>query len=286
MKVDWERAHEYPKKRQKIEGKYLLDLRSKIYELEQDIAEKDKEIDQHTEKLMITERSFTQLTEKFISSEKNLNQIVADLKAKLRTAETKILEQDTTKEKDTRGGISVERMVDLEQKIVNKDNELMRVKYNLEKTTKDVEILKSQLNQIIATKDQEVKKIMNNLAQTNQLVESLKYELTEATSGGTNIEIEKFRTEIEQKSKQIEISKQDLEYAISTKDKIIEKLERDLEAKIEKISELTTALNSLTQTNSTGQDGSPNILSRIAKQMALKGFVSEKEWEQMVKNNE
>jgi predicted RNase H-like nuclease (RuvC/YqgF family) len=255
--------------------------------LEREISEKDKEVDQSKDKLMITERSFTQLTEKFISSEKNLNNLVADLKSKLKAAETKLFEEETTKEKDTKVGVSIERVADLEQKVINKDNELMRVKFNLEKTTKDVESLKSQLNQIIATKDQEIRKIMTHLAQTNQLIDSLKNELSEATySGGSNIEVEKFRTEIEQKSKQIEISKQDLEYTIASKDKIIDKLERDLEAKIEKINELTAALNSLTQTNSNGQEGSPNILGRIAKLMAVKGFVSEKEFEQMVKNTE
>ena len=93
MRIDWELATIKPNKRQKVEGKYLLALRSKIYDLEHDLSQSNKEIEQAKEKLTITEQSFNQLTEKFIASEKNMNVNISDLKKKL--AETKVTEKWT-----------------------------------------------------------------------------------------------------------------------------------------------------------------------------------------------
>ncbi|TFG24870.1 MAG: hypothetical protein EU532_12190 [Promethearchaeota archaeon] len=276
MRIDWEIAQIRPNKKQKIEGKFLLDLRSKIYELEHDLAQKYKEIEQSKEKLTITEQSFNQLTEKFITTEKNLNNVISDLKKKLRLAEAKVTE------KGDRVDVSIDRIKELEQKISNKDNELMRVKFNLEKATKEIENIKSHLNANSAGKASQIGEIKNSLEKTNREVELLKQELEQSIAAKT-MNLTRFETELEQKTKQIEINKKDLDHTILTKDSIIAKLEKDLERKIKQIEDLNNTINDLyDQMSSTKPiktitlDGNL-VMKRIKELMDLKGFVTDKE---------
>ncbi len=281
MRIDWERAQIRPKKRQKIEGEHLLKLRGKIYGLEHELAQKNKEIDQAKEQLTITEQSFNKLTEKFITTEKNMDNIISDLKKKLRLAEANVTE------KVDRVDVSLERITDLEQKIANKDNELMRVKFNLEKTNKEIENLKNHLSQNSSGKESQIGQLRNDLERTNREIETLKQELEQGVST-RDLDVNRFKTIIEQKNKQIEISKKDLDHTILTKDSIIAKLEKDLESKIKQIEELNNNINELYGQMSNVQEPSKiitdesELMKRIKELMDLKGFVTDKELEQLM----
>jgi len=283
MRIDWELATIKANKRQKVEGKYLLALRSKIYDLEHDLSQRNKEIEQAKEKLTITEQSFNQLTEKFIASEKNMNINISDLKKKL--AETKVTEKVDSVD------VSLDRITDLEQKIVNKDNELMRVKYNLEKTNKEVENIKNHFLQNSSGKKNQIEKLRADLEITNREVEILKQELEQtASTKNLDVTVNRFKTEIEQKTKQIEINKKDLDHTILTKDSIIAKLEKDLESKINQIEELNNNINELYSQISNVKDpgvfvtnvsNESDLMKRIKELMDLKGFLTDKELEQL-----
>ena len=282
MRIDWELATVKPNRRQKIEGKYLLDLRTKIYDLEHELTQSNKEIEQAKEKLTITEQSFNQLTEKFITSEKNMNEVISDLKKKLRMAEIKVTE------KVDRVDVSLDRITELEQKIVNKDNELMRVKFNLEKTNKEIENIKNHFSQNSTGKEGQIKDLRSDLELTNREIEILKQELEQAVST-RNLNLN-FKTEIEQKNKQIEINKKDLDHTILTKDSIIAKLEKDLEEKINQIEELNNNIDSLysqisnvnePRLNLTNVTNESDLMKRIKELMDLKGFITDKELEQL-----
>ena len=281
MRIDWEYATIKPNRRQKIEGKYLLDLRSKIYDLEQELSQRNKEIDQSKEQLTITEQSFNQLTEKFIATEKNLNNVISDLKKKLLMAETKVTE------KVDRVDVSLDRITDLEQKIGNKDSELMRVKFNLEKTNKEIENIKNYFTQNSTGKESQIEELRNALERTNRDVEILKQEL-EQTDRKSIMDVERYKSEIEQKSKQIEINKRDLDHTILTKDSIIAKLEKDLEQKINQIEELNNNINELYGQMSNVQEprtiltDESDIMKTIKELMELKGFVTDKELESLM----
>jgi len=281
MRIDWELATIKPNRRQKVEGKFLLDLRTKIYDLEHELSQRNKEIEQAKDKLTITEQSFNQLTEKFIASEKNMNEIISDLKKKLRMAETKVTE------KVERVDVSLDRIVELEQKIVNKDNELMRVKFNLEKAIKEIEKIKSQFSQNSSGKENQFEVLRSDLESTKREVGILKQELEQAVST-KNLDIHRFKDELEQKNKQIEINKKDLDHTILTKDSIIAKLEKDLEKKINQIEELNNNINELYSQMSNvksfpiPRENESDILKRIKELMDLKGFVTDKELEQIL----
>ena len=278
MRIDWELATIKANRRQKVEGKYLLDLRTKIYDLEHNLSQRNKEIEQAKEKLTITEQSFNQLTEKFIASEKNMNDIILDLKKKV--AETKVTE------KVDRVDLSLERITDLEQKIVNKDNGLMRVKFNLEKTNKEIENIKNHFLQNSSGKENQIEDLRADLERTNREVEILKQE-HEQTASTKNLDVNRFKTVIEQKTKQIEINKKDLDHTILTKDSIIAKLEKDLESKIKQIEELNNNINELYGQMSNVQEprtiitNESELMKRIKELMDLKGFLTDKELEQL-----
>ena len=283
MRIDWELATVKPNRRQKIEGKYLLDLRTKIYDLEHELSQSIKEIEQSKEKLTITEQSFKSLTDKFIASEQNMNEVISDLKKKLRTAETKVTE------KVDRVDLSLDRITDLEQKIVNKDNELMRVKFNLEKTNKEIEQIKNHFSQNSTGKEGQIEELRSDLERTQREVDILKQELEQAVST-KSLDLNQFKIELEQKNKQIQINKKDLDHTILTKDSIIAKLEKDLEEKINQIEELNNNIDSLyTQISNVKEPGltltnaanESDLLKRIKELMDLKGFITDKELEQL-----
>ena len=54
MSIDWAKAEERPEKRLSVEGRFLLDLRSKINTLEKQLAHKTKDFDKTSNKVKET----------------------------------------------------------------------------------------------------------------------------------------------------------------------------------------------------------------------------------------
>jgi len=136
---------------------------------------------------------------------------------------------------------------DLEHKISEKEKE------NEKQTFKKIEGVKDELKQIILEREKEIKEL---------------------------------KAELERTDEQITIDKKDLEYTISSKDAIIEKLEKDLEAKIEEINELSFKISELTNQLNTYEIQFPEsegstaaLINRIKNIMEFKGFMSDKEFE-------
>ena len=163
----------------------------------------------------------------------------------------------------------------------------MRVKFNLEKTNKEIENLKNHLSQNSSGKESQIGQLRNDLERTNREIETLKQELEQGVST-RDLDVNRFKTIIEQKNKQIEINKKDLDHTILTKDSIIAKLEKDLESKIKQIEELNNNINELYGQMSNVQEPSKiitdesELMKRIKELMDLKGFVTDKELEQLM----
>ena len=94
-------------------------------------------------------------------------------------------------------------------------------------------------------------------------------------------EIKKLNTEIEQKDTQIEIDKNSLNQAIDQKDKTIVKLMQDLESKYSQIIEQNNTINDL-QADISKVRVSDKVALKIREQMHYKGFVTEKELEDII----
>ena len=54
MSIDWQKAEEKPEKKQSVEGRFLLDLRAKVNDLEKQLSETKSELSQVQEKLKTT----------------------------------------------------------------------------------------------------------------------------------------------------------------------------------------------------------------------------------------
>ncbi|MFO7796969.1 MAG: hypothetical protein R6W84_12540, partial [Promethearchaeia archaeon] len=87
MSIDWLKAEENPSKSQKIEGKYLLDLRAKTIDLEKQVNQLRNELDKKNEELKDTKA-------KLVSSEKYLE----ELTLKLKDTNEKIKSLESTRE--------------------------------------------------------------------------------------------------------------------------------------------------------------------------------------------
>ena len=131
----------------------------------------------------------------------------------------------------------------------------------------------------ISEKDKEIEE------QTFKKINGVKNELRQINLEREN-EIKDLKAKLEKTNKQIIIDKNDLDYAISSKDAVIEKLEKDLEAKIEEInelsfkdSELTSQLNTYKIQFPESEGGTAALINRIKKIMEFKGFISDKEFE-------
>ena len=70
--VNWQYAEERPEKIQKVEGRFLLDLRSKINDMEQQLKTKN-------EKLLNTSNDLNATKEKLKNTEKNLKEKTEDV---------------------------------------------------------------------------------------------------------------------------------------------------------------------------------------------------------------
>ena len=94
-------------------------------------------------------------------------------------------------------------------------------------------------------------------------------------------ELKKLNTEIEQKDTQIEIDKKSLMQAIDQKDRAIIKLMKDLESKVSQVIEQSRLINEL-QAETAEIRMSDKIAFKIREVMRIKGFVTEKELEDIV----
>ena len=52
MPIDWAKAEESPQKAQKVEGRFLLDLRAKVNDLEKQLTETKAELNQTQDEVL------------------------------------------------------------------------------------------------------------------------------------------------------------------------------------------------------------------------------------------
>jgi chromosome segregation ATPase len=124
------------------------------------------------------------------------------------------------------------------------------------------------INELIALKRRLLKSETRVFELTDQLLEK-------------KSEIKRARKEIDQKDTQIEIDKNSLTEAIDQKDKAIIKLMKDLESKVEQVFEQSNTINDL-QAEVSKVRVSDRIALKIREGMRFKGFITEKELEDII----
>ncbi len=135
MNIDWIKAESKPNTKQKVLGRFLLDLRSKINNLEKELAENKKDI------YDIKVRS-SQKEKNLEDSIKNLASSESDLKVKLYIAETRISELESI------GKSLTEKNSDLEKTILNRNNVIEKLEDDFEKRISEIEQLKKEIERL------------------------------------------------------------------------------------------------------------------------------------------
>ncbi len=72
MAINWVKVEEKPEKKQAIEGRVLLDLRSKINDLELKVTQLTNDLDESKEKLRNTQQKLDETSEALSGTEKKI----------------------------------------------------------------------------------------------------------------------------------------------------------------------------------------------------------------------
>lgn len=184
MSIDWVRAEEKPEKKLSVEGRFLLDLRSKINNIEKQLTIKAKELEKSTRDLKIThdklresQKIAEEKTQSFSETKKNyerakeeklyadaeitkLKNLKSEVEKKLGETESKItglaiklkevsLRAETLEEEKVNVKTNLEKeKVDLKEDLQQKENEIEDLKKELQTTNSDkyveIESLKNE----------------------------------------------------------------------------------------------------------------------------------------------
>ena len=152
----------------------------------------------------------------------------------------------------------------------------------MSKMSQDIENIKYELQKF---KIEHTNEFTINKSEINQINERLDNLITNFAKAvpEANKEMMRIKEELIVKDEQIRITKQDLNRAIVSKDHIIQKLESDLEAKIDRINDLTSTIDVL-YTQISEVQCAPNVIKHIIDTMQNKGFISDKEFEKILEN--
>ena len=209
VSIDWTKAEERPDKKLSIEGKYLLELRNKINELEQVLIKKQEELERITSEWKITkdklagrEISLTELTERRSSARKSLDKVKeqklhtdievtklraakAELGKKLTEAVAKITNLEKQLSVNVRNSEEMERkilikeiniqnkeqdMLDKVKELLKKDEEIKGYKNEINNRDKDIEFLKEELKKEMNKTYEQIKKYTTFELQTSKAI--------------------------------------------------------------------------------------------------------------------
>jgi chromosome segregation ATPase len=272
--IDWNKALARPNSKQKVEGKNLLKLKEEMERLEAKLEDSEERFGLAKEKYEATEESFREIIDRASQKEKNLTSRIESLKAKLEDKQTLLKE----KKKELEYYIGPANDTQKKPPIKSPRKEISSNSFA--KIGEEIEELKYEMGRIKARTKNELMIDKMEISQINNRLDNL-IENIDKTIPETNKEIERLKEELKVKDKQIKITKKDLNRSIISKDKIISKLESDLEAKIAEISDLNNTIDALyTQINKTKTI--PKLVKNIIDIMEHKGYISDKEFEKLL----
>lgn len=179
------------------------------------------------------------------------------------------------------------KIEDLERQLSRNMTELSTIKENVLTPENDLVIIFKKLSSAIKNLNRTILDLKFKMKKNDIIFNKDKDNLYPSIAKLKNIitekdkEIEKLNAEIEQKEIQIEIDKNDLDHTILQKDKAIFKIMTDLEKKVIQINEQKDRIHEL-EAKSLEDQISPNFIKKIEEVMAYKGFITDKELEEIV----
>ena len=144
MSINWAKCEEAPHKKYKVLGRFLLDLRAKINQLEKDYSEKRKEMLDVKENSTSTKKGLEDSIKTLTSSE-------SDLRIKLSKANTTISEIEGNVKTLEEKNAELERIILNRNKVIEKlEDDFEKRISEIESLKKEVERLKTELNKSVA----------------------------------------------------------------------------------------------------------------------------------------
>ena len=183
--------------------------------------------------------------------------------------------EERNREFAIRDNASNEKITFLEKTILNRDKEIEILKKDIEQRNNQIKDFKRLELQII-NKDKDIDHLKTIIEQENKQNEINKRDFTQQLLN-KDLDIEKIKEILEQIKKQLETN----ENIIHKKDSEIEKLENEFEAKTKQLNEITTKFRELESQISDEIQLSSKLIKKIEKLMHLKGFISDKEFEDL-----
>ncbi|MFX1238870.1 MAG: hypothetical protein ACFFAS_05690 [Promethearchaeota archaeon] len=239
--IDWIKAQEKPNERQKIEGKILMDLREKMDRLEREVVSLSKQLKDVSKKEVVTKRRSHE-SDEHLESVSELYKMTKE-------------ELDSLREKLKLAKQEQEVLKNLNSKL---QNSLIKIqKENIDFDTK-IENIKSEQETEI---ERAVYDLVKQISQKNKQIEQLQIDL-------------------EQSEKRIQMVNDGLETTIQDQLKMIEKLRSNLTRKTNSILDSARKIAELEE-RALENEISGQIIRRIKQILFEKGFLSDKEFEQI-----
>ena len=280
------KARENPEANQKVKGKILLELEERNARCKEKIEQQAKELDITKIKLTKTEKHIPKLADLLSHANNDLEKTKSNMGNSLEESTQKLeivdkkLEYYTLSNNDMKREISEKNMMlnnlkdDFRQSIVKNNEDMMEVI--------------NHLVQIISEKEEVINDLKEDMLQSivdkNMKIERELNKLMEKISDYDDV-INKLENDLEIKSRQVENTEASFELAFVEKDKIIKKLKSRLGAKVKNIDELTNQVDELEE-KVLETHSSAKILEEVRKLILTKGFINDKELNELSKDIE
>jgi chromosome segregation ATPase len=260
MKIKWENIIKNPTIAHKISGSDLLELKQQIDELENEINNNkeffEKEIQDLKEKYDFSRESSENALNMAQETISYLNDELSEFQEK----------------PQGNNSIDPKQITELKEKL----KKSLEMNANLESNISDKDKVILEKNKAITEKEKYIENIKTDLGKIQRENGSLKKEMELKQKGVTKI-----MEELSQKDKSIENVKEELEQKIIQKENNINELKTSLEENEKLIEELKGKITSL-EMELQRAEKAPKILKKISKTMQFKGFLSDREFNEIL----
>ena len=243
MSINWKHAQDKPNSKQKVLGKILLDIRSKVNDLENQLSEKRKQLES--------------LNENVSSSDVNLQEHLTNAEGKITECERKL-------------NSSADKIIYLEKSLANREKEIGIIKMDLTQRTNQFKIDIDELNQKMAEKNKRIKRLQLELEQKDNQVKTEIKNLKHAILN-KDLVAEQYK-----RDKELQLEELQLEIKIEK-----DRFSTDSEEKIHEIKLLQDEIESF-KAKLKNSYVSVKIIKKIKEIMRHKGFLSDREFDMLV----
>ena len=303
MSIDWKKVFDKPDLKYKIEGNLLINLQNKLNEMEdkllvtevmlKKVRKENRELGRFLDDYQM---DFSGLNKKLEFKIKNLA-VLLEIKEeneqeieKLKSEKDEIEKKKFKLEKQVSS--STENSSTLEEILSNKNNEIEKIKAEINQVKeikqREKEKIREELENKISKKNDKIEELKRNLEKSKLNLEKINYEKEN--------ELETLKREIERahlnaerssnKTEQIQIEVQeDLSQIILDQGRDIRELKKILNLKEQELIKSTETINSL-KSDILIEKRDSHIIELINDKMKIKGFVSDKELDELIKGFE